>query len=121
MSTPSLFIAVFMGSKSSPRLAEWGALPAAEQQARAQKGMAAWHAWAEQHQAVIADLGGPLGKTKRISQQGIEDASNDVTGFTIVRAESHEAAAKLFENHPHFTLFPGDCVEVMPVMPVPGM
>ena len=38
----------------------------------------------------------------------------------VVRAESHEAAAKLFENHPHFTIFPGEGVEIMPVLPIPG-
>ena len=37
-----------------------------------------------------------------------------------VRADSHEAAAKLFENHPHFTIFPGESVEVMPVLPIPA-
>jgi hypothetical protein len=40
--------------------------------------------------------------------------------FTVVRAESHEVAAKLFENHPHFVIFPGESVEVMPVLPIPG-
>jgi hypothetical protein len=39
--------------------------------------------------------------------------------FIVVRADSHEAAAKLFENHPHFTIFPGESVEVMPVLPIP--
>jgi hypothetical protein len=37
----------------------------------------------------------------------------------IVQAESHEAAAKLFENHPHFTTFPGDSVEIMECLPLP--
>jgi hypothetical protein len=41
-------------------------------------------------------------------------------GYVVVRADSLEAAAKLFENHPHFTIFPGESVEVMPVMPIPG-
>jgi hypothetical protein len=40
--------------------------------------------------------------------------------FTIVRADSHEAAAKLFDKHPHFSIFPGDSVEIMPVLPIPG-
>ena len=40
-------------------------------------------------------------------------------GFTIVQAESQEAAAKLFVNHPHFAIFPGDGVEVMEILPVP--
>jgi hypothetical protein len=41
--------------------------------------------------------------------------------FIIVRADSHEAAAKLFEKHPHFTIFPGESVEVMPVLPIPDV
>jgi hypothetical protein len=37
----------------------------------------------------------------------------------VVQVESHEAAAKLFEKHPHFTLFPGDSVEIMECLPMP--
>ena len=37
----------------------------------------------------------------------------------MVRADSHEAAAKMFLNHPHFAIFPGDAVEVMEVLPIP--
>jgi hypothetical protein len=43
-----------------------------------------------------------------------------LAGFTIVQAESHEAAAKLFEGHPHFTIMPGEGVEVMEIMPIPA-
>ena len=63
-------------------------------------------------------MGGPLGKTKRITTRGVEDVSNGA--FAVVRAESHAAAAKLFENHPHFTIFPGESVEVMPILPIPS-
>jgi hypothetical protein len=65
-------------------------------------------------------MGGPLGKTKKISPKGIEDVTNAMGAFTIVRAESLEAAARLFSDHPHFTIFPGDAVEVMPILPIPG-
>ncbi len=60
------------------------------------------------------------GKTKKIGDRGIEDISNVLSGYTIVRADSHEAAAKMFEKHPHFMNFPGESVEVMPVLPIPG-
>jgi hypothetical protein len=43
-----------------------------------------------------------------------------MTAFTVVRAASHEAAAKIFEDHPHFSIFPGESVEIMPVLPIPG-
>ncbi len=35
-------------------------------------------------------------------------------------AESHEAAAKLFLSHPHFSIFPGDSIEIMECLPIPG-
>ncbi len=74
----------------------------------------------EKYQAAIVGMGGPLGKTKKISDRGIEDISNMLSAYTVVRAHSHEAAAMMFEKHPHFTNFPGDSVEVMPVLPIPG-
>lgn len=120
MTTSNTYLAVFLGSKKSARRAAWDALPEAERRAKEREGVAAWKAWVEKHQASLVAMGGPLGKTKRISARGIDDSSNDMGAFTVVRAESHEAAARMFENHPHFSIFPGDCVEVMPVMPIPG-
>jgi hypothetical protein len=120
MSTNNTFLAVFLGSTTNPRMTAWNALPEAERLAKQQEGIAAWKAWAEKHQAAIVGMGGPLGKTKKVSQRGIEDTSNEMGAYMVVRADSHEAAAKLFERHPHFTIFPGESVEIMPVLPIPG-
>jgi len=120
MSTNNTYLAVFLGSKASPRRKAWDALPEKERQAKQQEGIAAWKAWAEKHQAAIVGMGGPLGKTKKVTQRGLEDVGNEMTAYTVIRAESHEAAAKLFENHPHFAIFPGESIEVMPVLPIPG-
>jgi len=119
MNTGNTFLAVFLGSKSSPRIAAWNALPEQERQAKTKEGIAAWKAWTEKHHAAIVEMGGPLGKTKKITGDGIEDVSNDMGAFMVVRAASQEEAAKLFEHHPHFTIFPGHSVEVMPVLPIP--
>ena len=121
MATNDTYLAVFLGSKDNPRMKAWMALPEAERRAREQQGIAAWKAWVEKHQAAVSAMGGPLGKTKRVSAGGIADVSNEMGAFMVVRADSHEAAAKLFENHPHFTIFPGEAVEIMPVLPIPGM
>jgi hypothetical protein len=120
MSANGTYLAVFLGSKSSPRRAAWDALPEGERRMKEQEGIAAWKAWVEKHQAAIVAMGGPLGKTKKVTQRGVDDISNQMGAFTVVRAESHAAAAKLFEKHPHFTIFPGDSVEIMPVLPIPG-
>jgi hypothetical protein len=120
MSTNNTYLAVFLGSKTSPRRAAWDALSEGDRRAKEREGIAAWQAWAEKHHAAIVVMGGPLGKTKEVTPRGIEDTSNDIGAFMVVRADSHEAAAKLFEKHPHFSIFPGDSVEIMPVLPVPG-
>jgi hypothetical protein len=120
MSTNDTYLAVFVGSKNNPRMKTWMALPEAERLSRQQEGIAAWKAWMEKHHSAIVEGGGPLGKTKRVSQQSIADVSNEMGGYVVVRANSHESAAKLFESHPHFTIFPGEGVEIMPVLPIPG-
>jgi hypothetical protein len=55
-----------------------------------------------------------------VSKAGVADTHNAVAGFIVVRAESHEAAARMFEGHPHFAIFPGDSVEIMEQLPIPG-
>ena len=114
------YLAVFVGSKTSPKMAAWNAMSDTERKAREKEGIAAWKAWVEKHQKALVEIGGPLGKTKRVGPDGIADVSNEMGAFSVVRAESHEAAARMFENHPHFTIFPGEAVEIMPVLPIPG-
>lgn len=114
------YLAVFLGSRTGSKFAAWSALPPAERQKKEQEGIAAWKAWVARHQDAILEMGGPLGKTKRVDAGGVADTSNELGAFTVVRAASHEAAAKMFENHPHFAIFPGERVEIMPVLPIPA-
>ena len=114
------YLAVCVGGKTGARMAAWNALSETERKAKEKAGIAAWKAWAEKHQAALAQMGGPLGKTKRVGPGGSADISNEIGAFTVVRAESHEAAARMFENHPHFAIFAGEAVEIMPVLPIPG-
>jgi hypothetical protein len=108
-----------MGTAAARSSAHWDQLDEKARKDLQAKGMAAWMEWGAKNAGAIVDPGGPLGKTKRASKQGIADFKNGLTGYVIVQAESHEAAAKLFENHPHFTIFPGDSVEIMECLPLP--
>ncbi len=83
------------------------------------KGMQAWSEWMARHADRIVETGGPLGKTKRVSAAGIAAIQNNIAAYVVVDAKDHEAAARMFEDHPHFSIFPGDGVEVMPCLPVP--
>lgn len=114
------FLAIYLGSPNGAARTEWDNLREEDRQKRVEAGMKAWHAWGEKHQANIVANGTPLGKTKRASKSGIADTKNEMAAYTIVKAESHEAAAQMFKNHPHFAIFPGESVEIMECLPIPG-
>ncbi len=114
------FLAIYIGSAKSLKANQWEAMDEKAKAERERAGMTAWQQWMIKNQAAIVDGGGPLGETKQIDSQGVHDTHNSATAYTVIRAESHEAAAKLFLNHPHFAIFPGDSVEVMEVFPIPG-
>jgi hypothetical protein len=82
------------------------------------KSMEEWQVWMKRNMASFADHGGPVGKTKQVAAGGATDTKNDVGGYSIVQAESHEAAAALFADSPHITM-PRATVEVMEIMPMP--
>ena len=92
-----------------------------KREAMEKEGMKAWMKWGEIQGKAILDNGAPLGKTKRVTRDGIADIRNNLAAYTIVQAESQEAAAKMFLDHPHFTIFPGDGVEIMECLPMPEM
>ena len=113
------FLAIYLGSAEA--FARWKAMDEQKRKEREKAGMDAWMKWSTENGKAIVDQGTPLGKTKRINAKGISDIKNEIAAYTIVQAESHEAAAKLFVNHPHFMIFPGDSVEIMECLPMPGM
>ena len=113
------YCAIYLGTAAGRE--QWNKLDEATRKQREQQGVKAWTDWVNKHKSAIVDNGSPLGKTKRADARGISDTSNAMAAYTIVQAESHEAAAKMFENHPHFTIFPGEAVEIMECLPIPGM
>jgi hypothetical protein len=114
------FLAIYIGTEAALERARWNKLDEPKRREVQASGIKAWMEWGTTQSAAIVDQGGPLGKTKRVSPQGTSDIKNTMTGYVIVQAESHEDAAKLFANHPHFTVFPGDSVEIMERLPLPG-
>ena len=112
------FLAVYTGTEAA--MVEWNKLSEEQRKKRESEGMQAWMDWGTMHAAAIVDQGSPLGKTKRVGKDGITDIRNNIAGYVVVQAESHEAAAKLFERHPHFSIFPGDAAEVMELLPIPA-
>lgn len=111
----SKFVALYMAPASAIEKMMASSTP--EQM---KSGMDAWMSWMKSNASAVTDMGAPLGKNKRVTAAGASSTRNEVTGYTIVEADSPDAAAALFVKHPHLQI-PGAYIDVLPVMPIPGM
>jgi hypothetical protein len=100
-------------------IADWMKTDPAVRQPAEQKMQTEWRQWMADHGAMILSTEAG-GKTKRVTADGVADAKNDIMLISFVEAESHEAAAKAFEGHPHLQI-PQSSIEVMAVRAMGGM
>jgi hypothetical protein len=85
-------------------------------------GMDAWMNWSKKAGPSIVDMGSPLGKGVRVAKGGnVAQVPNDLGGYSLMQAESKEALAATMKEHPHFMMGEGSSIEIVEVMPVPGM
>jgi hypothetical protein len=113
------FLAVY--TMKAEDFARFRSLSKAEQDAIDAEGIPKWVEWEERNAARILNRGGMVGKTTRVTREGITPATNAICGYLIVEAETADAAALLFEDHPHITVFPGDGVDIMPFVTDPEL
>ena len=99
---------------------EWKKTDPAQRKAAEEKMQSEWSKWMGDHARLFADTGAGVGKTKRVDANGSSDTRNDIMLYAIVEAESHEAAARTFEGHPHLQI-PQSSIEVMAINPLHGM
>jgi len=105
------YIALYLAPASV--LADWAKTDPGVRKPAEQKMQAEWRKWMGEHAKMIP-LTEAGGKTKRVTASGVSDTKNDIMLYSIVEADSHEAAAKIFENHPHLQI-PQSSIEVMEV------
>ena len=110
------FMVLYMASKAELEKMMKNSTP--EQQ---QKGMEAWMKWMNENKSSLVDGGAPLGKTKRVDSNGASNTKNEIGGYSVLQAESHDAATKIFgKDHPHLQV-PGAWIEIVEIMPLPGI
>lgn len=112
------FVAVYTVKPDD--IAAFRARPKSEQDAIDSAGIKAWENWRRRNAAAIVATDVMVGKTRRVTKSGILDAQNQIAGFVVVEAADITAAAALFQDHPHITVFPGDGIDVMPVVTDPS-
>ena len=101
-------------------IAEWKKTEPETRKAAEEKMQAQWKKWMSDHAKIFAYVGAGVGKTKAVRSGGTSDTKNDIMLYSIVEAESHEAAAKTFEDHPHLQI-PQSSIEIMEIHSLPGM
>ena len=111
----SKFLVLYLAPVSV--LEDWKKTDPGTRKAAEEKMQGEWKKWMSDHAKMFADAGAGVGKTKRVSGQGVSDARNEIMLYAIVEAESHETAAKAFENHPHLQI-PQASIEVMAINPI---
>jgi hypothetical protein len=105
------FLALYL--VPAPVIEDWQKTDPATRKTAEEKMRADWDAWMATHKKIIVstDAGG---KTKRVTPNGVADTKNDIMLYSVVEADSHEAAAKAFESHPHLQI-PQASIEVMAI------
>ena len=99
----SFFLLAYHGGKI-PESAEEGA-----------KHMAKFEAWVGGLGDAVVNPGHPLGKSKTVSFGGVSEdgGSNPLVGFSIVKADSMDAALDMAKGYPHLEIGTVDVVEMM--------
>ncbi len=70
------------------------------------KHMAQWKAWIGGLGDAVVNPGTPLGMSKTVSSSGVSDdgGSNPLLGFSIVKADSMDAALEMAKGCPHLEI-----------------
>jgi hypothetical protein len=83
-------------------------------------GMKAWNEWSAKAGSGVVDLGLPLSHGRKLTSGGAAEAGTEVAGYSILQADTMEAAEELLKSHPHLQM-PGTAIEVYESMQIPGM
>jgi len=84
----------------------------------AQAGMDAWMQWAGKVGDSMVDMGSPL---QTVATVGGSSSGGYIGGFSVLEADSADAAKALVDGHPHL-MSPGEpSIEVLEFLALPGM
>ena len=101
-------------------LEAWQKTDPEKRKAAEEKMQSDWKKWMADHADIFDDVGAGVGKTKVVTPNGVSARKNDIMLYSIVEAKSHDAAAKVFVDHPHFGI-PEASIEVMEIHPLMEM
>ena len=82
--------------------------------------MAKWGTWMETVGSGLVDIGAPFGPGTSLVDDGTTAAAAPATGYSIVEADSLDAAKALGDGHPYLSEGNGNyAIDIYELMPVP--
>ena len=83
--------------------------------------LAAWTDWIQRVGPALVDPGKPFGPSAAVADDGSVATASDQNGYSIVEADTLEAAKALADKHPFLAEGKGRFqVEVFELLPMPG-
>ena len=84
--------------------------------------MGKWAAWMGSVGSAMTDMGNPFGTGASVVDDGSEGTATSLTGFSILEADSMEAAKALTNGHPFLSDGTGEfAIDIFEILPAPGM
>ena len=79
-----------------------------------------WETWGNKLGDALVDFGRPLGGGMKIMKSGTEVSKREVSGYSIIEADSMEDAIELMKDHPHLMMDDMCEIEIHTAFPPPG-
>jgi len=76
--------------------------------------------WAGEAGSALTDLGAPVDIVGHLERGDTSKGTSDVSGYSLVDVDSPDAVLELLREHPHLYV-PGNSIDVLEVIPMPGM
>ena len=87
---------------------------------QAAEGTNRWYAWIEKHRSALSDVGTPFGASAAVGGDGVDQSTPGLGRYSIVEAESLDAAKGFADGHPFLVGVGADhAVDVYEMVPFP--
>lgn len=84
------------------------------------EGMDLWMKWFDTFKKEIVEQGQPTGSEMNVTKTGSSRPNTYIAGYSILQVDDTDAVKSILADHPHF-MMEGNSIEVLELMPMPGM
>ncbi len=115
------YLVIFKCRDGGVRHKEWNSYALEEKNQRMVDGKKKLDDWFKKHQHLVVSHPVELAtQSLWIESAGVTEMESLMGSFLVIQAKSLEQAATIFTDHPHFSCFPGDGIQITECRPSAG-